>query len=58
MSKPAFTAEDVRMIVEERRQLALARQALAQILGMFTWNEELGHRTDAGAVVRLCVSLP
>ncbi len=33
------------MIVEDRRQLALARQALAKILGMFTWNEELGHWT-------------
>ena len=45
MSKPAFMAQDVRMIVEDRRQLALARRALAQILGMFTWNEELGHWT-------------
>ena len=43
MSNLSLTAEDVRMIVEDRRQLALARQALAQILGMFTWNEEQGH---------------
>jgi hypothetical protein len=43
MAKPAFTAQDVRMIAEDRRQLALLRQALAQILGMFTWNEEVGH---------------
>ncbi len=45
MSKPVCTAQDVRMIVEDRRQLALARQALAKILGTFTWNEELGHWT-------------
>ena len=45
MSNLSLTAEDIRMIVEDRRHLALARQALAQILGMFTWNEELGHWT-------------
>ena len=33
------------MIVEDRRQLTLARQALAKIVGMFVWNEELGHWT-------------
>ena len=43
MAKPAFTAHDVQMIVEDRRQLALLRQAQSQILGMFTWNEEQGH---------------
>ena len=45
MSKPAFTAQDVRMVVEDRRQLTLARQALAKILGMFVWNEEQDHWT-------------
>ena len=45
MSNLSLTAEDIRMIVEGRKQLALARQALAKVLGMFTWNEELGHWT-------------
>ena len=43
MANSSFTAEDVRMIVADRRHLARARQALAQILGMFTWDEEMGH---------------
>ena len=45
MSNLSLTAEDVRLIVEDRRQLALARQALGKILGMFIWNEEVGHWT-------------
>ena len=45
MAKPAFTAEDVRMIVADGRQLALVRQARAKILGMLTWNEEQGYWT-------------
>ena len=45
MSNLSLTAQDVRMIGEERRQLTLARQALAKIVGMFMWNEELGHWT-------------
>ena len=45
MSNLSLTAEDIRMIVEDRRQLTLARQALAKIVGMFVWNEEQGHWT-------------
>ena len=45
MSKPAFTAQDVRMVVEDRRRLTRERQALAKILGMFMWHEEQGHWT-------------
>ena len=45
MSNLSLTAEDLRMIVEDRRQLTLARQALAKIVGMFVWNEEQGHWT-------------
>ncbi len=43
MSNLSLTAEDVRMIVEDWRQLALVRQALVQIFQMFTWNAEQGH---------------
>ena len=45
MSNLSLTAEDVRMIVEDWRQLALVRQALVQIFQVFTWNEEQGHWT-------------
>jgi hypothetical protein len=40
-----YTDLDVRMLAEERRQMALLRQALSPILQMFTWNEEQGHWT-------------
>ena len=43
MSNLSLTAEDVRMIIEDWRQLALVRQALVQIFQMFTWNAEQGH---------------